>query len=201
MASTINAKNTSTGVVITPDASGQLELQTVDVTRVSITPNGGISFGSSGTAYGTSGQVLQSNGNAAPTWVDSRGMNLLGTLTTTSGSTQTLSGLDLTNYKTLEIFWHNLSFSASAQLRLNSIAISQATGASANSVWGKSVVNLSIGTFASISSAAAATTGTISNTGVTLNGNCGVTTAATSLDFSTNTGTFDLGTITVYGVL
>jgi hypothetical protein len=37
--------------------------------RMRITSAGGISFGSSGTAYGTSGQVLQSNGNAAPTWV------------------------------------------------------------------------------------------------------------------------------------
>ena len=34
-----------------------------------ITSLGGISFGSGSTAYGTSGQVLQSNGNAAPTWV------------------------------------------------------------------------------------------------------------------------------------
>ena len=37
--------------------------------RMRITASGGISFGASGTAYGTSGQVLQSNGNAAPTWV------------------------------------------------------------------------------------------------------------------------------------
>ena len=33
-----------------------------------ITNAGGISFGSTGTAYGTSGQVLTSAGNAAPTW-------------------------------------------------------------------------------------------------------------------------------------
>jgi hypothetical protein len=36
--------------------------------RVSITSAGGVSFGSSGTAYGTSGQVLTSNGNAPPSW-------------------------------------------------------------------------------------------------------------------------------------
>jgi hypothetical protein len=39
------------------------------VERMRITANGGISFGASGTAYGTSGQILQSNGDAAPTWV------------------------------------------------------------------------------------------------------------------------------------
>ena len=37
--------------------------------KMRITSNGGISFGASQTAYGTSGQILQSNGNAAPTWI------------------------------------------------------------------------------------------------------------------------------------
>lgn len=36
--------------------------------RLRITTNGGVSFGSSGTAYGTSGQVLTSNGDAPPSW-------------------------------------------------------------------------------------------------------------------------------------
>ena len=36
--------------------------------RLRITSAGGISFGSTGTAYGTSGQVLTSAGNASPTW-------------------------------------------------------------------------------------------------------------------------------------
>jgi hypothetical protein len=34
-----------------------------------ITSSGGISFGSSGTAFGTLNQVLKSNGNASPTWI------------------------------------------------------------------------------------------------------------------------------------
>ena len=38
--------------------------------RMRITSAGGISFGSTGTAYGTSGQILKSNGNASPTWID-----------------------------------------------------------------------------------------------------------------------------------
>lgn len=36
--------------------------------RMRITANGGVSFGSSGTAYGTAGQVLTSNGDAPPSW-------------------------------------------------------------------------------------------------------------------------------------
>ena len=47
MASTINAKNTSTGVVITPDASGQLELQTADTTRMTITSSGNVGIDTS----------------------------------------------------------------------------------------------------------------------------------------------------------
>jgi len=36
--------------------------------KMRVTAPGGISFGSTGTAYGTSGQVLTSAGNASPTW-------------------------------------------------------------------------------------------------------------------------------------
>ena len=39
--------------------------------RMRITSTGAISFGSAGTAYGTSGQALTSNGNTTPTWQDS----------------------------------------------------------------------------------------------------------------------------------
>jgi len=38
--------------------------------KMRITSAGGISFGTTGTAYGTSGQILKSNGNASPTWID-----------------------------------------------------------------------------------------------------------------------------------
>ena len=38
--------------------------------KMRITSAGGISFGSTGTAYGTLGQILKSNGNASPTWID-----------------------------------------------------------------------------------------------------------------------------------
>lgn len=48
MASTINAKNTTAGVVISPDTSGQLELQTVDVTRLAVTSSGNIGIGTTG---------------------------------------------------------------------------------------------------------------------------------------------------------
>ena len=59
--------------------------------RVRITGAGGVSFGATGTAYGTSGQVLTSAGNAAPTWQTPT----VGTVTSVTG-TGTVSGLTLT---------------------------------------------------------------------------------------------------------
>ena len=47
--------------------------------KMRITSAGGISFGSTGTAYGTSGQVLTSAGNASPTWQDNGSGDISGT--------------------------------------------------------------------------------------------------------------------------
>jgi hypothetical protein len=71
--------DTNTGIY--QPSADQIGITTGGSERMRITSAGGISFGTSGTAYGSSGQVLQSNGNAAPTWVTpSTG------ITTTSGS-------------------------------------------------------------------------------------------------------------------
>lgn len=43
-------------------------IDTNNTERIRITSAGGVSFGSSGTAYGTQDQVLVSNGNAVPSW-------------------------------------------------------------------------------------------------------------------------------------
>ena len=59
----------SLGSITDINSLSTLTLGTGGSDRLHITANGGISFGSSETAYGTSGQVLQSNGDAAPTWV------------------------------------------------------------------------------------------------------------------------------------
>jgi len=52
----------------TRDSSAPIRFNTDSTERMRITSAGGISFGSSGTAYGATGEVLTSNGNAAPTW-------------------------------------------------------------------------------------------------------------------------------------
>jgi hypothetical protein len=169
--------------------------------RLRITSAGGISFGSSGTAYGTSGQILQSNGDAAPTWIVNESMTLLGTLTTTSGTTQTLSGLTLTNYKEIKVVVNNVSATADANLRINTLQIAASTGGSGNSIWGHTTVSLVDSVFSSLLFTANTTSGTVrANSSISVAGKISLTTASTSIEFSWNTGNFDAGSILVYGV-
>ena len=70
---TITASATEFRHASTP-ASAVQTFYTNSTERMRITANGGVSFGSSGTAYGTSGQVLTSNGDAAPTWQTASGI-------------------------------------------------------------------------------------------------------------------------------
>ena len=62
--------------------------------KMCITNAGGISFGSTGTAYGTSGQVLTSAGNASPTWTTpSSG----GVTSVVADTTDGKEGIEVTN--------------------------------------------------------------------------------------------------------
>jgi len=54
----------------TEGVASYVALGTVDTERVRITANGGVSFGATGTAYGTTGQALISAGDAPPVWAD-----------------------------------------------------------------------------------------------------------------------------------
>jgi hypothetical protein len=71
--------------------SSPMVFATADTERMRITSTGAISFGSTGTAYGTSGQVLTSQGNATPIWTTPT----VGTVTSVGG-TGTVNGLTLT---------------------------------------------------------------------------------------------------------
>jgi hypothetical protein len=67
--SSCNTGSNSTGSVGNLNFNTKSSLaSTVLVPRMTITNDGGISFGSTGTNYGTSGYVLTSAGNAPPTW-------------------------------------------------------------------------------------------------------------------------------------
>ena len=60
---------------------------TNNIERLRITVTGGISFGATGTAYGSSGQVLTSQGNAVPIWATYSTLTLNTSGTGLSGST------------------------------------------------------------------------------------------------------------------
>lgn len=122
-------------------------------------------------------------------------MVLLGTLTTTSGTTQTLSGLTLTSYASLYITVDNVSHDSTGNNRRLQIAgqsISSARG-SASPVSGLITVYLSSG---------AADSNVDSPTSTGLNKvSTGYSTATTSIAFTWDgAGNFDLGVIKVYGI-
>jgi len=145
-------------------------------------------------APGTSGNVLTSDGT---TWASAApaitgGYTLLGTLTTTSGTTQTLSGLTLTNYIKLYIVVSGVSFTGnSITMTLGGVACSVSSGAGGAGQTQDGTIDLDLtnGMFSFITNAGASGQGF---------GDTTYSTASTSIVFAG--GTFDAGTIKVYGV-
>lgn len=128
--------------------------------------------------------------------------DLLGTIPTTSGSSVTLSGLNLTGYKQLQFFLHGVSGSLALAtfLRLNSVNASNINinGATDNAS-GSGVIDLSSGIF-SFSTSVVYSGQPEGLGGRGSGGQSGLTTASTSITFTISAGTFDAGSIIVYGV-
>lgn len=159
--------------------------------RLRITHNGGFAFGGAAN-YGTSGQFLKSNGDAAPTWAVA-GPQLLGTLTTTSGTSQSLTSLVLTGYKFLRLVFNGVSGSGSGVVSIGSLAL-LAAAAPADADYGFLEIELSTG-IASGSLSRGNGTAVVNY----YNGTTGITNASTSVTASLSAGNFDLGSITIYG--
>ncbi len=125
------------------------------------------------------------------------GYTLLGTLTTTSGTTQTLSGLDLTSYKFLKIILNGVSHAigGGGSLLLGGKIISAASSSAAANLYGGVEIDL--------------TTGVLSGATVLINVPASYaagditayTSSSTSIAFIWSGGAaFDAGSIKVYGV-
>lgn len=122
-------------------------------------------------------------------------MVLLGTLTTTSGTTQTLSGLTLTSYASLYITVDGVSHSASGANRRLQIAGQSITGARTDTALFSGVITVYLSSGAADSNVEAPT-----NTGLN-KVSTGYSTATTSIVFTWDgSGNFDAGTIKVYGI-
>jgi hypothetical protein len=142
-------------------------------------------------APGTAGNILTSNGSAWTSAASTSGLTLLGTLTTTSGSSQSLTSLTLTNYKQLIVAFNGISLDG------NSAQILISTTASGGSVVG----TLTTGTTAYNNNISVdLTSGSIS--GGFLSTTSGITTASTQVTIYTNVVgySFDAGNIKIYGV-
>ncbi len=130
------------------------------------------------------------------------GATLLGTIATTSGTSVTLSGLDLTGYRQLVCALEGVSGNQTATTRM------QLNGANlciirwidpADYFTGLTFIDLSSGIFACSGNSFAAD---VAADGASQSGGgpSGLTTASTSITFTVPTGNFDAGSIKVYGV-
>ena len=75
------------------------------VQRLKITPDGGFSFGATSTAYGTAGQLLKSNGDAPPSWVNAPVNGVTSVAASTDGDALDVSGTPITSTGTLAFTW------------------------------------------------------------------------------------------------
>lgn len=148
------------------------------------------------TIVGGDGITVTNGDGAAGNPSIAANLTLLGTLTTTSGTTQTLSGLTLTGYAALLIVVDGVSNDSGVarQLMLGTGQISLGAISGATTESGMALVTLGAG----VSLGMVASSGTTSSVRF---GSTGYTTASTSLSFTWDgVGNFDAGTIRVYGV-
>lgn len=134
------------------------------------------------------------------------GMTLLGTINTTSGSSQSLSGLTLTGYKQLYFVFNGVAMTSAGNVTL-SLGSQAITGTlpAPSTVYGHAALDLAVGTFITVSTSAA-TVSFASNTPPSGSnfyaGRTSYTTASTSVAVGVigTSPSFTAGTVTVYGV-
>lgn len=189
----------------TPDGS------TTVTERMRITSTGALALSGNATNYGTSGQVLTSAGDAPPTWTNV-GMTLLGTITTTSGTSQSLTGLTLTSYKQLVLVFSNVSLADQRGSLLvgtstsDDIAFTTSLASATNAWYGIATIDLTTGSFVSninynSTSDFSVVTGasTLAAAANYAGGDCPILTSSTSVSVA-STYAFDAGSVAVYGV-
>lgn len=201
---------------LTTHISGTLPIANGGTNSTATPTNGGVAYGT-GSAFafsgaGTSGQFLKSNGAAAPTWAAAPGWTLLGTINTTSGSSQALSSLTLTSYKMLVLMWDQVTTGITGNRRFNdgtdNYVVANTIASGSNSYFdAMTQISLVTGAFISVGlrtttansyGSGSSDSGTASGSQV-LFGVCRYTTATTTVTVNTS-GTFSAGSVKVYGV-
>jgi hypothetical protein len=122
---------------------------------------------------------------------------LVANLTTSSGTSVVVSGLDLTPYRQLIFGFKAVSFTVSASLLLAGQQISPVVAAD-DFLRGMGSMDLANGA-CSFTTAASTGGSPVMALGATYAGDLGMSTASTSLTFTLSAGSFDNGTIRIYG--
>lgn len=191
MASSINASTSGAGgVITTADNTGNLNIQSGGSTVLALTSSG----------------VAITGTLSATTISGAGGMTLLGTLTTTSGTTQTLSGLTLTSYKYLFFSYLNVGWTAGASTLVKAsttVGLARDSNTASESISGNLMLDLSTGVYSAMTGRH--TTGTTEQQLLSAVVSAGIipswNTSTTSLSFGSSPSyTFTSGTIKVYGV-
>lgn len=121
---------------------------------------------------------------------------LLGTIATTSGSTVTLSSLNLTNYRGLVCVFSGVSLNMASAVSIAGTRCTEATASAGSILSGAVWVDLFTGVFWSV-------VGSPNGNGsAAFGGSTGYSTSTTSVSFAAiaGSGAFDAGSIHVYGV-
>lgn len=148
---------------------------------------------------GSTGLALRDNLDAFmsgdPSIVDAQRQRvLLGTLATTSGSTVTLSSLDLTYFRSLVCVFDGVSMGTTVGVQIAGVRCTANLASAGGTLSGVVWVDLFTGVFGAFVGENTA------NGSAAFGGATGYSTATTSVSFSTTSGNFDAGSIYVYGV-
>ena len=151
-------------------------------------------------APGTSGQFLKTNGAGAnPVWADATGggATLLGTITTTSGTSQGLTGLTLTGYTQLLLVFNGVQNTGGGNYQLNDGTSDLTITAAGSALYGQCIISLDNGY--SIFGFQAGTTYSLSS-GSVVAGRTHFSTSSTTVTVKSSGSAFIAGSVKVYGI-
>jgi hypothetical protein len=188
---------TAASVAATGDVSGATGTFSGAVSAASAAATGDVS-GATGTFSGAHSALSYAGDGSALTGI-SGGVTLLGTITTTSGASQSLSGLDLTPYKYVQIAVDGVSINSTAAFRLASIVVTDNLVSTGGTFHGEMNIELvggtALGQIVEVGSSTGSVIGATSRIART-----GYSTATTAIVVSVSGGNFDAGAVRVYGV-
>jgi hypothetical protein len=171
---------------------------TGEVSGASVAATGDVS-GATGTFSGAVDADSFTGSGAALTGIPGA-HTLLGTITTTSGATQTLSGLVLTPYKFVRLVLDGVSGTGTGNFEVAGCRLGDGVASAAHLLYGHFTIELASGTaFGSMSDMASAT-GSVASFDSGWQARTGYSTATTAIVVGLASGTFDAGAVRVYGV-